>query len=139
MAAKTVTPYIPAGQTPDGGSSTKNYACLRNSILTIADKNTHSDKSLPGNTRTANQDYDRSGDVNPGGQCTQLRGLDQRDRGLPSRATRWPMWDGNGTNRTTTNPTSGLDTTLANLGIEHRLWFQFRVLHCRRRLLGAYP
>lgn len=48
----------------DGGSSTQNYACLRNSILLIGDVNTHADKSLPGNNRTGNDDFSRTGEVN---------------------------------------------------------------------------
>lgn len=47
-----------------GGSSTQNYACLRNSILLIGDVNTHNDKSLPGNTRTGGEDFNRAGEVN---------------------------------------------------------------------------
>lgn len=99
----------------DGGSSTKNYACLRNSILTIADKNTHSDKSLPGNTRTANEDYDRSGDVNLAANVPNFVDWTNVIGGFES-GNAVAYVDGNGTNRTTTNPTSGLDTTLANLG-----------------------
>lgn len=47
----------------DGGSSTQNYACLRNSILLIGDVNTHADKSLPGNDRTTNNDFARNADL----------------------------------------------------------------------------
>jgi type IV pilus assembly protein PilY1 len=32
------------------GSPTKNYACLKNNIMTIGDVNTHYDKYIPGNT-----------------------------------------------------------------------------------------
>lgn len=51
----------------EGGSNTKNYACLRNSVLLIGDKFTHADKSLPGNTRTSKNDFDRSGEVSAAG------------------------------------------------------------------------
>ena len=46
------------------GSSEKNYSCLRNSILLIGDVNTHADKSLPGNSRTGFDDFNRTADVN---------------------------------------------------------------------------
>ena len=39
--------------------------CLRNSILTIADVFTHSDRSIPGNNLTGVQDLIRSADTNP--------------------------------------------------------------------------
>lgn len=41
-------------------TDTSDYACIRNNILTIADVFTHSDKSVPGNTRTGNEDYARA-------------------------------------------------------------------------------
>ena len=40
-------------------------SCLRNSILTIADVFTHSDRSVPGNNDTTNQDFTRSAESNP--------------------------------------------------------------------------
>lgn len=40
-------------------------SCLRNSILTIADVFTHSDRSVPGNSNTTNQDFPRSAESNP--------------------------------------------------------------------------
>lgn len=39
--------------------------CLRNSILAIGDVYTHSDRSLPGNTITSNNDFARSAETNP--------------------------------------------------------------------------
>lgn len=42
-----------------------NKSCLRNSILTIADVFTHSDRSVPGNTNTTNEDFSRSAESNP--------------------------------------------------------------------------
>ena len=39
--------------------------CLRNSIVTIADVFTNSDRSVPGNTITGNQDFTRSATSNP--------------------------------------------------------------------------
>lgn len=42
-----------------------NKSCLRNSILTIADVFTHSDRSVPGNTNTTNQDFSRAAESNP--------------------------------------------------------------------------
>lgn len=40
-------------------------SCLRNSILTIADVFTHSDRSVPGNGITTNEDYARPAETNP--------------------------------------------------------------------------
>lgn len=40
-------------------------SCLRNSILGIADVNTHSDATIPGNTRTANNETAVSATTNP--------------------------------------------------------------------------
>ena len=45
--------------------SSTGKGCLRNSILTIADVFTHSDRSVPGNTLTGVQDLIRSADTNP--------------------------------------------------------------------------
>ena len=39
--------------------------CLRNSILTIADVFTHSDRSVPGNANTSNNDFSRSAETSP--------------------------------------------------------------------------
>lgn len=46
-----------------GGSKTKDYSCLRNNILTIADIGTHADKYIPGNSRTGDNDTSRSNSV----------------------------------------------------------------------------
>ena len=40
-------------------------SCLRNSILTISDVFTHSDRSVPGNNITANEDFKRDAGTNP--------------------------------------------------------------------------
>lgn len=40
-------------------------SCLRNSILTVADVFTHSDRSVPGNTNSTNEDFARSTESNP--------------------------------------------------------------------------
>jgi type IV pilus assembly protein PilY1 len=40
-------------------------SCLRNSIVTIADVFTHSDRSVPGNAITANEDFARAAETNP--------------------------------------------------------------------------
>jgi type IV pilus assembly protein PilY1 len=47
-----------------GGSTTSNYSCLKNNIVVVGDKNTHADKSLPGNSSTTSSDFDRTG-LNP--------------------------------------------------------------------------
>lgn len=50
------------GFTDTTGSGT---GCLRNSILAIADVFTHSDRSVPGNTNTSNEDFARSAETSP--------------------------------------------------------------------------
>lgn len=94
-----------------GSSSTKSYACLRNSILTIGDKNTHSDKSLPGNTRTANEDYDRSSDVNVAADVPNFVDWTRVVGGFESNNS-VTYTDGRGASRTTSNPTSTTNTAL---------------------------
>lgn len=94
-----------------GGSSTKSYACLRNSILTIGDKNTHSDKSLPGNTRTANEDYNRAGDVNVAGDVPNFVDWTRVVGGFESNNSVTYL-DGGGVSRTTSNPTGTTNTAL---------------------------
>lgn len=51
-----------AGFTDTSGTGN---GCLRNSILTIADVFTHSDRSVPGNTVTSNNDFARGAETNP--------------------------------------------------------------------------
>lgn len=51
-----------AGFTDTSGTGN---GCLRNSILTIADVFTHSDRSVPGNAVTSNNDFARSAETNP--------------------------------------------------------------------------
>lgn len=46
-----------------GGSNSKDYSCLRNNIVAIGDVNTHSDKSVPGNTRTNGGDVVRNANL----------------------------------------------------------------------------
>lgn len=53
-------PFAGFTDTTDSGKG-----CLRNSILTIADKNTHSDRTVPGNTLIGNSDLVRSAETNP--------------------------------------------------------------------------
>lgn len=43
-----------------GGSTTSDYSCLKNNIIVFGDKNTHADKSLPGNTLTTKSDFTRT-------------------------------------------------------------------------------
>ena len=95
----------------DGGSSTKNYACLRNSIITIADKNTHNDKSLPGNTRTTNYDFDRTGDVNEAANIPNFVDWTKVVGGFESGSA-VSYKDGLDTDRSTSNPTSIIDSLL---------------------------
>ena len=45
--------------------SGEGKSCLRNSILTIADVFTHSDRSVPGNNIATNEDYARPVETNP--------------------------------------------------------------------------
>lgn len=46
-----------------GGNKTSDYSCLKNNIIVIGDKNTHADKSLPGNTLTTSSDFTRSANL----------------------------------------------------------------------------
>ncbi|MDO8768195.1 MAG: hypothetical protein Q7K57_05725, partial [Burkholderiaceae bacterium] len=46
-------------------STGDSKSCLRNSILTIADVFTHSDRSVPGNAITSNEDSARAAETNP--------------------------------------------------------------------------
>lgn len=99
----------------DGGSSTKNYACLRNSILTIGDKNTHADKSLPGNTRTTSSDFDRTGDVSLANNIPNFVDWTKVVGGFES-GNSVAYVDGNSVARTTNNPTTVINT--ARWGME---------------------
>lgn len=99
----------------EGGSSEKNYSCLRNSILTIGDKNTHSDKSLPGNTRTDGEDYNRSSDVNLDANVPNFVNWTRVVGGFESgNSVAYKYVDLNGVsqNGTTTNPTTVKDAAL---------------------------
>jgi type IV pilus assembly protein PilY1 len=68
---KSLTENFPAYRTwtdPFAGftdTSGTGKGCLRNSILTIADVFTHSDRSVPGNTIVGNQDFVRAATTNP--------------------------------------------------------------------------
>ena len=70
-ASKTLQEKFPAYTTwtdpftgfVDGTGTVKS--CLRNNILTIADIFTHSDRSLPGNAVTTNNDFARSAATSP--------------------------------------------------------------------------
>ena len=44
-----------------GGSTASDYSCLKNNIVVVGDKNTHADKSLPGNSSTTSSDFNRTG------------------------------------------------------------------------------
>lgn len=46
-------------------TSATGNGCLRNSILTIADVFTHSDRSVPGNASTASSDFARAAETSP--------------------------------------------------------------------------
>jgi type IV pilus assembly protein PilY1 len=46
-----------------GGNKTSDYSCLKNNIIVVGDKNTHADKSLPGNTLTTSSDFVRSANL----------------------------------------------------------------------------
>ncbi|WCM92974.1 PilC/PilY family type IV pilus protein [Acidovorax sp. NCPPB 2350] len=101
----------------EGGSSSKNYACLRNSILTIGDKFTHGDKSLPGNTRTGADDFNRTADVNLSNNIPNFVDWTRVVGGFES-GNSVAYQDGKGVNRSTNNPTNVKDTSL--WGIETR-------------------
>ncbi len=98
----------------EGGSSAKNYACLRNSILTIADKNTHYDKSLPGNTRVDGGDFNRTSDVSLAANVPNFVDWTNVVGGFESGNSNAYV-DGNGVGRNTNNPTAVVDAALANI------------------------
>ncbi len=98
----------------EGGSNTKNYACLRNSIMLIGDVNTHADRSLPGNTSTANSDFDRTGEVNLANNVPNFKTWTRVVGGFES-GDAISYVDGLGATRTTSNPTSVKDSELSNL------------------------
>ncbi|WCM92472.1 PilC/PilY family type IV pilus protein [Acidovorax sp. NCPPB 2350] len=95
----------------EGGSSSKNYSCLRNSILTIGDRFTHADKSLPGNTMTSGEDFNRAGEVNLRNNVpdfvywTGVVGAFESGNAATYR-------DGMDVGRTTSNPTNIKDASL---------------------------
>jgi len=99
----------------DGGSSTKNYSCLRNSILTIGDKNTHADKSLPGNTSTTSSDFNRAGEVSLAANIPNFVDWTKVVGGFES-GNSVAYLDGDGVSRNTTNPTGMLNA--ARWGME---------------------
>ena len=84
----------------EGGSSTQNYACLRNSILLIGDVNTHADKSFPGNDRTSNNDFSRLGDVNISANIPNFKEWTKVVGGFESN-NHVSYLDGNGISRST--------------------------------------
>lgn len=43
-----------------GGDKDKNYSCVKNNIVLVGDVNVHSDKTIPGNTRTNASDSTRT-------------------------------------------------------------------------------
>lgn len=47
----------------DGGSKDKDYSCVKNNIVLVGDVNVHSDKTIPGNSRTNANDLARSYDL----------------------------------------------------------------------------
>lgn len=101
----------------DGGSSDKSYACLRNSILLIGDVNTHADKSLPGNTRTTNNDFSRSSEVSLSNNIPNFHDWTKVIGGFES-GNSVTYKDGNGVTRTASNPTSNKNSAL--WGIENQ-------------------
>lgn len=97
-----------------GGSRDKNYACLRNSILLIGDVNTHNDKSLPGNNRTSNSDFNRVSEVNLSNNIPNFKEWTKVIGAFESGGS-VNYIDGDGVTRTTSNPTSTKDSTLGGL------------------------
>ena len=98
----------------DGGSNTKSYACLRNSIMLIGDVNTHNDKSLPGNNRTENYDFDRTAEVNLANNIPNFKQWTKVIGGFESNNS-VSYTDANGITRNTSNPTAFTDSTLWGL------------------------
>ncbi|MBK4736006.1 pilus assembly protein [Noviherbaspirillum pedocola] len=84
------------------GSNTADYSCVRNSIITVGDDNTHDDKSIPGNTSWLNEsEFARP--ANPSGNEPDFHFWTQVVGGFESNnAVSYP--DNNGTIQTTVNP-----------------------------------
>ncbi|MBF6630432.1 MAG: pilus assembly protein PilY [Comamonas sp.] len=95
-----------------GISASGNYSCLRNSILTIADKNTHADKSLPGNDRTSNNDFARSADNSA--NLPDFKFWTKVIGGFES-GTEVSYTDGSGNSRKTPIRTENIKTNLENI------------------------
>ncbi|CAM3516099.1 pilus assembly protein [Paracidovorax anthurii] len=98
----------------EGGSSTKNYACLRNSIVLIGDKFTHADKSLPGNRLLGNDDFNRVSEVSPSNNIPNLVDWTKVVGGFES-GNAVPYLDGNGASQASSNPTDVKDSSLWGL------------------------
>ena len=103
-----------ANDIPGNKANEKSYACLRNSILVIGDVNTHADKSLPGNTRTSYNDFNRASDVDLSSNVPNFVNWTRVVGGFESGAA-ISYVDGNGVSQTTSNPTNFRDGSLANL------------------------
>lgn len=98
----------------DGGLNTKNYACLKNSIILIGDVNTHADRSIPGNSITTNSDFDRTGEVSLANNIPNFKDWTRVVGGFEA-GDAVSYVDGAGTAKTTSNPTTVKDTTLSGL------------------------
>jgi type IV pilus assembly protein PilY1 len=98
----------------EGGDPTKDYSCLKNNIMFIGDVFTHSDKSIPGNTSTANADFNRTAEVSLANNVPNFSEWTRVVGGFESN-TSVPYIDGNGVARTTSNPSAYVNPSLANL------------------------
>lgn len=97
-----------------GGDPTKDYSCLKNNIMFIGDVFTHSDKSIPGNTSTANSDFNRTAEVNLANNVPNFSDWTRVVGGFESNKS-VSYIDGNGVARTTSNPSAYVNSSLENL------------------------
>jgi len=98
----------------DGGSSDKNYACLRNSVLLIGDVNTHADRSIPGNSITSNSDFDRTSEVSLANNIPNFKDWTRVVGGFEAGQTIRYL-DGRGDSQVTSNTTTIRNTGLSDL------------------------
>lgn len=92
-------PYYSTWTDPYPDAADGDFSCQKNNILTIADVFTHSDRSVPGNNLTGNQDFVRA--VNTGEP--DARAWTRVVGGFESNNAVGYV-DGEGTGRTTSNP-----------------------------------
>ena len=101
-----------AGFTDTAGT---DRGCLRNNILTIADVFTHSDRSVPGNTISTNNDFARSAETGPALDVPYWTGVVGSFESRTSAASSLSYTDSQGRSQVAGNlSTNTLYSSLAN-------------------------